>query len=114
MRLRSVWRTGVQAVVGCFQHVMLALDQVAAHVQPLRGGDVAGLLEVAHDQAGQQAQAERMVAVRLAGLLDLGVRAADALGAEELHRVGGLPSASGPPRGALEQAAALGFQDPRT
>ena len=80
---------GREAVVGRFQHVMLALDQIAAHVQPLRGGDVAGLLEVAHDQAGQQAQAERMVAVRLASLLDLGVRAADALGAEELHGIGG-------------------------
>ena len=69
---------------------MLALDQVAAHVQPLRRGHVAGLLEIAHDQAGQQAQAERMVAVRLARPFDLGVRAADALGAEERHGIGGL------------------------
>jgi len=81
---------GSEAVIGRFQHVMLALDQVAADVQALRGGDIAGLLEVAHDQAGQQAQAERMVAVRRARRFDLSVRAPDALGVEEPHRVGGL------------------------
>ena len=35
---------------------MLALDQVAAHVQSLGCGDVAGLLEIAHDQAGKQSK----------------------------------------------------------
>src|SRR6185503_14802406 len=79
-----------EAVVGRLEHVMLTLDQVAANVQALRRGDVAGLLEVAHDQASQQAQAERMVAVRLARRFDLGVRTADALGLEERDGIEGL------------------------
>ena len=46
--------------------------------------------DVAHDPAGQQREAERMVAVRFARRFDLGVRATDALGAEKRHGVVGL------------------------
>lgn len=79
-----------EAVVGCLQHVMLSLDQIAAHVQPLRRRDVAGLLEVAHHQPGQQPQAERMIAIRRARRFDFGVRAADALRHEERNGILGL------------------------
>jgi len=90
------------------------LDQIADHVEPLCGGDVAGLLKIAHNQAGQQSQAERMVAVRFAGRLNLGVRAADALGAEEFHGVGRLHLPELLLATALQQSAALGFQHVRT
>jgi hypothetical protein len=80
MRHSSARRAGVRLSVSSLQHVMLALDKVSAHIQPLRGGDVAGLLEVTHNQASQQAQTERMKAVRFARRFDFGVRAADAPG----------------------------------
>src|SRR6202008_3650386 len=98
-----------EAIERGLEHVMLALHQVAAHVEPRRRGDVARLLEVAHDQAGQQPQAEGMVAVRSARRLDLGARAADALGAEERHRIGGLHLLEGFLAAPKQQIAAPGL-----
>ena len=103
-----------EAVVSRLQNVMLPLDQIAAHVQPRCGGDVAGLLEISHNQAGQQSQAERMVAVRCAGRFNLGARAADALGAEEFHGIGRLHLPEFLLAAALQQSAAFGFQHVRT
>jgi uncharacterized protein YfaT (DUF1175 family) len=74
-----------EARVGLIEDVMLALDQIAAHVQPSRGGDVAWLLRIADDQACQQPQAEWVITVWLAGGLDLRASAADALGVEKRH-----------------------------
>ncbi len=81
---------GPQVGVGAFQHVVAALHQVAAHVQAARGGDVAGLLQVVDEQAGQQAQAEGVVAVGFAGSFDLGAAPARALEPELGQGVGGL------------------------
>ena len=103
-----------EAVVSHLQHMILPLDQVAAHVQSLRGGDVAGLLEIAHDQAGQQSQAERVIAVRFARRLNLDVRAADALGAEEFHGIGGLHLPEFLLAAAVQEPSALRLQHART
>ena len=99
-----------QAVVSRLQHVMLPLDQITAHVQTRRGGDVAGLPEIAHNQARQQSQAERMVTVGCAGRLNLGARAAHALGAKEFHGIGRMHLPEFLLATALQQAAAFGFQ----
>src|SRR4051794_29874639 len=66
---------------------MLALDQVAAYIKVLCGGDVAGMLEVAHDQTSQQAQAEWVISIRLTGGFNFCTSTADALRVEELHGI---------------------------
>jgi len=81
-----------------------------AHIQAAGGGNVAGLLRVASHQAGQQAQAQGVVAVGLAGPLDLGPAAPHTLSAEESHRVGGLHLGQLLFPAALQQVAAVGFQ----
>ena len=103
-----------EAVVGRLQNVMLPLHQIAAHVQPRCGSDVAGLLKIAHNQAGQQSQAERMVAVRCAGRFNLGARTTDALRTEEFHRVGRMHLLELLLAAPLQQSSAFGFQHVRT
>jgi hypothetical protein len=47
-----------EALVALPQHVMLALHQIATHIQPPRNGDVVGLVQSARDEAAQRAHDE--------------------------------------------------------
>src|SRR5947207_10798609 len=49
-----------QTGVRLLEDVVPLLNEIAADVQPPRGSDVSGLLEIVYDQARQQAQAEWM------------------------------------------------------
>ena len=64
-------------------------------------------------QAGQQAQAQRVVAVGRARGLDLGAGPADALAAEERHRVGRLHLRQLPLAAAQQQLLPVPLHDPR-
>src|SRR3954452_5995479 len=72
------------------EDVMLALNQIAIHVQPLRRDNVAWLLKVADYQTGQQTEAERVITVRFASCLYLRTSAANTLRVEELHGIRGI------------------------
>jgi hypothetical protein len=81
----------VQGVVGYLEDVVLLLAfELRQHRMAFRHLDITRIPPISHDQPGQEAQSQGVIAVGGTGILDLSAGAADPLGVKEDHGVLGV------------------------